>query len=81
MIGIFLGEHRILTALALSVGVVIWSTGIYLTQEEDLEMSQTTFGVIMLTALLVVCLSMAAWADWPNLKRKLKKLNHRRRPH
>ncbi|WP_241361436.1 hypothetical protein, partial [Pseudomonas aeruginosa] len=35
LIGIFLGEHRILTALALSVGVVIWSTGIYLTQEES----------------------------------------------
>ncbi|MEX6765937.1 hypothetical protein AB2C82_19995 [Pseudomonas aeruginosa] len=45
-------------------------------------MSQTTFGVIMLTALLVVCLSMAAWADWPNLKRKLTKFNHRHyRPH
>ncbi|ERT15340.1 hypothetical protein FYM84_11080 [Pseudomonas sp. CAH-1] len=35
LIGIFLGEHRILTALALAVGVLIWSTGIYLTQEES----------------------------------------------
>ncbi|WP_269812622.1 hypothetical protein [Pseudomonas aeruginosa] len=44
-------------------------------------MSQTTFGVIMLTALLVVRLSMAAWPDCHNLKRKLTKLNHRHRPH
>ncbi|AZC24829.1 hypothetical protein C4K39_3155 [Pseudomonas sessilinigenes] len=37
-------------------------------------MSQTTFGLIMLTGLLLVCVSMAVWADWPNVKRKCQKL-------
>jgi len=44
-------------------------------------MSQTTFGVIMLLSLLAACLTMAAWADWPNLKRRLAKLSPRHRSH
>ena len=37
-------------------------------------MSQTTFGVIMLTALLVVCLSMAAWPIGPTSSASLRSL-------
>ncbi|ESR69768.1 hypothetical protein T266_15560 [Pseudomonas aeruginosa VRFPA05] len=37
------------------------------------EMSQDTFGIIMLTGLLLVCLGMAAWADWPRIKSYLKR--------
>ncbi len=37
-------------------------------------MSQTTFGIVVLTSLLVLCLGMAAWADWPNVKRQCQKL-------
>lgn len=34
VVGIFLSEHRLLTAYAFLVGAIIWSTGIFLTQEE-----------------------------------------------
>ena len=34
LVGIFLSTSRLLTAFAFVVGVVIWITGIYLTQEE-----------------------------------------------
>ena len=34
LIGVFLSEHRLLTAYAFLVGVIIWSIGIFLTQEE-----------------------------------------------
>jgi len=37
-------------------------------------MSQTTFGILLLTSLLVLCLGMAVWADWPNVKRQCQKL-------
>ena len=36
------------------------------------EMSQDTFGIILLTGLLLVCLGMAAWADWPRIKKLFK---------
>lgn len=35
VIGIFISEHRLLTAYAFVVGVIIWSIGISLTQEEE----------------------------------------------
>lgn len=34
LVGVFLSTHRLLTAFALAVGVIIWITGIYLTPEE-----------------------------------------------
>lgn len=34
LIGVFLSEHRLLTAYAFLVGVIICSIGIFLTQEE-----------------------------------------------
>lgn len=34
VVGIFLSEHRLLTAYAFLVGAIIWSIGIFLTQEE-----------------------------------------------
>ncbi|AZC24830.1 hypothetical protein H7A76_21925 [Pseudomonas sp. MSSRFD41] len=34
IVGIFLSDHRLLTAFALVVGVVIWITGICLTPED-----------------------------------------------
>lgn len=37
-------------------------------------MSQTTFGILMLTALLFVCVGMAVWADWPKIKRRCQKI-------
>lgn len=37
-------------------------------------MSQTTFGILMLTALLFICGGMAVWADWPNIKRRCQKI-------
>ena len=41
-------------------------------------MSQTTFGILMLTALLLICCGMAVWADWSNIKRRCQKIL---RPH
>ena len=37
-------------------------------------MSQTTFGVLMLSLLLFVCSGMAIWVTWPNFKHKVLKL-------
>ncbi len=37
-------------------------------------MSHTAFGIIMFTALLLICVGMAVWADWPNVKRRCQKL-------
>ncbi len=37
-------------------------------------MSQTTFGIIMLSLVLVVCVGMPVWLDWPNVKAKALKL-------
>lgn len=34
IVGVFLSDHRLLTACALSVGVLIWFIGIVLTVEE-----------------------------------------------
>ncbi len=37
-------------------------------------MNQTTFGILMFTALLIICISVAVWADWPNVKRRCQKI-------
>ncbi|MGF7239674.1 MULTISPECIES: hypothetical protein [Pseudomonadaceae] len=37
-------------------------------------MSQTAFGILMLTFLLFVCSGMAIWVTWPNFKLKAQKL-------
>ncbi|SDG72402.1 hypothetical protein SAMN05216603_103186 [Pseudomonas benzenivorans] len=34
VVGVFLSEHRLLTGYVFVVGAMIWSYGIYLTQEE-----------------------------------------------
>lgn len=31
-------------------------------------MSQTTFGLIILGSLLIMCSGMTVWAEWPNVK-------------
>ncbi len=37
-------------------------------------MSQTTFEIIMLSLVLVVCVGTPVWLDWPNVKAKALKL-------
>lgn len=37
-------------------------------------MDQTTFGVLMLSGMLVFFSTVAVWADWPNVKQKAQKL-------
>lgn len=38
------------------------------------DMSQTVFGIILLSVLLVVCMGTPIWLDWPNVKAKALKL-------
>lgn len=37
-------------------------------------MSQTAFGITMLSLLMVVCVGTPVWLDWPNVKHKALKL-------
>ncbi|SEP48491.1 MULTISPECIES: hypothetical protein [Pseudomonas] len=34
LVGVFLSDHRLLTAYAIAAGVIIWLVGIYFTSEE-----------------------------------------------
>jgi len=37
-------------------------------------MSQTAFGITLLSVLLVICVGTPVWLDWPNVKLKVLKL-------
>ncbi|WP_282282416.1 hypothetical protein [Pseudomonas sp. PS02302] len=37
-------------------------------------MSQTAFGITLLSVLLIVCVGTPVWLDWSNIKQKALKL-------